>query len=215
MKYKLAIFDVDGTVFDTYTGVSESLVYAFDRLGIAPPPESVLRTFLGPSLYESFTGTMGLDDATARRAIDLFRSVYTVENYKHATFYDGIPALFDRLSAAGVTLAVASSKARPVVIELLRYQGILDRFAVVCAPELGEKGSDKRDLVARAVQSASSGQPAVMIGDRKFDLLAAAQVGIDGIGVTYGFGTREELDACPHVYLADSAKDVGDYILQK
>lgn len=212
MKYKLAIFDVDGTVFDTYTGVSESLLYAFDRLGIAPPPESVLRTFLGPSLYESFTRTVGLDDATAHRAIDLFRSVYTTENYKHATFYDGIPALFDRLSAAGVTLAVASSKARPVVIELLRYQGILDRFAVVCAPELGEKGSDKRDLVARAL---AVGQPAVMIGDRKFDLLAAAQVGIDGIGVTYGFGTREELDACPHVYLADSAADIGDYILQE
>lgn len=210
MKYRNVIFDLDGTLFDSFEGVGASIVYAYEQLGVAVPDEPTLRTFLGPSLYDSFGRVSGFDDATRRRAIELYRAVYNTENYKRTKFYPGMRELVETLKAAGIRVCVATSKPANIVGVLFRHMGIDNLFDAVFAADPSETGSDKQTLVQRAAALAS---PAVMVGDRKFDMQAAAAVGIDAIGVTFGFGSREELAAFRTVLLAENAEQIAAFIL--
>lgn len=210
MRYANAIFDVDGTIFDSFEGVRKSLAYTYAAMGLPVPEEAVLRTFLGPSLHDSFGRVSGWDKSTRDRAIALFRSVYSTENFKLAAFNPGIETLIARLRAAGVKVTVASSKPYTELIRLFEHKGIVDWFDRICAPGSEAETSDKTELVKSA---AAIGSPAVMIGDRKFDLLAAKKAGVDSIAVTFGFGTLAELEACRPTYTADSAGQIEAIVL--
>lgn len=210
MKYANAVFDVDGTLFDTWPGVRVSLLYAYEKLGVPAPDEETLRTFIGPSLHDSFARVSGFDLGTREKAIALFRSVYSTGNYRNADFMPGMERLLKELAAAGVTLTVATNKPYPEAVRLFEYKGLGSTFQMICAPDGEGRTSDKAVLVAKA---AAVRGPALMIGDRKYDLEAARAAGIDSVGVTFGFGSKEELTACRPTYLANNAAEIAALIL--
>lgn len=203
-RYDNAIFDVDGTLFDSYPGVIACVKYAYDYMHTPIPDKKTLESFLGPSLHESFRAHTDWPEEKIDRAVAAYREKYAGGEYRNVDFYPGIPALLTRLAAAGVRLTVASSKPIEVLQKVLAYKGLGGTFEVVAAPDYSCKSSDKRDLIRRAAVGARP----VMIGDRRYDAEGAAAAGIDCIGAAYGYGGRDELTESGAAFIADTPEQI-------
>ncbi len=185
------LFDFDGTLFDTYDGVSRCVNHALEAMGRNRLDESVLRRFLGPPIPMSFREYAGLDGEDVERATALFRAEYSERGLYESRPYDGIKELLARLKARGVTTAIASSKPQQAIDTLLKrnaMEGLFDRVVGVSGVR---QSPDKSDILL----AAASEKDAVMVGDRLYDINAAKSCGFKSVGVTYGFGSEEELKA--------------------
>lgn len=204
-----AIFDIDGTVFNTEHGILHCLRGTFAAIGCDCPPDEKLRECIGPSLHYGFTQVAGLSEESAARAITEYRALYLQEGLYDCEFYDGIPELLQTLFDRGVRLCVASSKPLPSVEKLLRHFDIYRLFERVAAPGFAVKSNEKADLI----RSARVCDDAIMVGDRRFDIEGAAANGIPSIGVTYGFAPKGEFDAVRPTFVAHNAADIQAVIL--
>lgn len=209
MRYKNAIFDLDGTLFDSGKSVTSSLKKAMELLNLPPLTEDQLYSFIGPSIYDSFINVVGSDEETALKAIELYRQEYKNVGIFDCDFYDGVKQMLETLINAGVKLCIASSKPLESVHRLLDRFNISKYFSFVSAPDFGERSSDKSPLIAAAKLNDS----VVMVGDRKFDILGAKANNIDTIAVKYGFAPKGELEECKPTYFAANPKEVTDIIL--
>lgn len=190
------LFDMDGTLLDSAPGVTSSAAAALTAVGAPIPPHNVLRMFVGPPMIESFRTVSGLDDATARRALQHYRRAYADHGAEQSTVYDGISHLLDQLFGAGIPLAIATSKVEDQAERLAKRFDLGGYFVNICgaSDELGR--ADKADVIAEllrrlAAQGIDISNP-VMIGDREYDVTGAATHGFPSIFVTWGYGQQEE-----------------------
>ena len=108
--YQYILFDLDGTLTDSREGITKSVQYALDKMGIHEPELKPLERFIGPPLYDEFRRSYGFDDAEAKQAIEFYRERFGVIGWKENMLYNGIPELLKTLTDAGKTLSTASSK---------------------------------------------------------------------------------------------------------
>ena len=202
-----AIFDVDGTLFDTGAGIKDCVRYALSALNAPPLSETQLNTFIGPSLFYSFSHTAKLSEEDAARAVALYREKYAATGIDSAVPYPGVLDMLGRLHRKGVLLSVASSKPQVFVDKLLKNYEITELFTRVCAPDYAKTSNDKAALIAAAAAAPRS----VMVGDTRFDIEGAHKAGIQAIAVLYGYGDKSELTAAD--YTADSPMHVADLLL--
>ncbi|MDE7395531.1 MAG: HAD hydrolase-like protein [Clostridiales bacterium] len=202
-----AIFDMDGTLFDTGAGIKDCVRYALSVLNAPPLSEAQLNTFIGPSLFDSFSRTAKLSAEDATRAVALYREKYAVTGLESAVPYNGVLDMLSMLARKGVLLSIASAKPKVFVDKLLQVYGITDMFACVCAPDFAKTNSDKSALISAAAVSPRS----VMVGDTRFDVEGAKKAGFPVIAVLYGYGKKSELQAAD--YLAESPARVADLLL--
>lgn len=183
------LFDFDGTLFDTYEGISVCANYALEKLKREPLEESELRKFLGPPIFASFKEFAGLEDELIDEAVHLFRERYVDGGLYMCRPYEGLPELLREWKKSGFKLCIASSKPQFAIELLLEKFGMSDLFARICGASGAERNADKSEKV----RSARMEENAVMVGDRRFDIEAAKKVGLKAVGACYGFGSKEEL----------------------
>ena len=187
------LVDLDGTLLDPRPGLIGSVQYALDRLGFPVPPADELLWLIGPPFRVSFPKLFGTPELT-EPAIAHYRERYFGGAMYDAIVYDGVPAALDALGAAGCRLIVATSKPHAYARPILEHFDLARRFAAIHGPELDGTNDHKGELIAHIVarEGVVPGK-AVMIGDREFDVAAAAANGIPTVGVTWGYGTAREL----------------------
>ena len=190
-KYDAVLFDLDGTLTRSEPGITNCVQYALDRLGFGPMPLSERLRFIGPPLYESFRDIAGMSEADAQRAVDAYRERFSAVGWMENSVYDGIPDLLIALRLAGCRLSVASAKPQPFVEKILRHFSLFRLFDRVEAIRLCDNHADKAEIVRRALPASFA--RAAMVGDRRFDMEGARRMGVDAVGVSYGYGGREEL----------------------
>lgn len=209
MKYDAVLLDFDGTIADTGEGIYDSVRYAVRAMGFDPLPEEVVHTFIGPPVFSSFKRALNLSDEDSATAVEKYRESYMNGGIYRLSFYDGMEKLLNDIKKSGIKLAVASSKPENFIIEILRYLKISDLFDFISAPESDKAPESKTALVERAVKALGIDKSkAVMIGDRYFDIEGAKEAKVDSIGVTFGFGDRNELVNSGADYIADSTEDI-------
>ena len=193
--YSCLLFDFDGTVFDTVEGITKSVRYAVNKLGIDAEPET-LRCFAGPPLVDMFMEHFGFDQATAEQAVRDFRERYRPVGLYECRPFPGIKELLERLRAAGFTLGIATSKPQPMAEELLERAGMHRLFDAVVGSREEGNNSSKADVL-KAVMARLHAEPrdCVLIGDTKYDVLGAKLCGVDCIGVGWGYAAEGELEA--------------------
>ena len=205
MRYKAVLFDLDGTINDSGPGVMNSVQYAIRKLGLPDLSPETLRRFIGPSLMYSFQNYGGLSEEDAAKAVVFYRECYSAGELFNFTVYDGIKELFDKIKAAGLKMAVATTKPDHMAFKVLEHEGFLDLFDHVAAPSPDDSSNDKSVLINRALEAMSlTKDDVVMIGDTRFDIKGAVKAGCDSIGITYGYGSREELLKNGAVYITDT-----------
>ncbi|MCP8940512.1 HAD hydrolase-like protein [Alsobacter sp. SYSU M60028] len=203
------LFDLDGTLTDPKPGITRSVQYALERLGLTPPPADDLEWVIGPPLAQSFAVLLGPGGDPAE-GVRLYRERYAVTGLFENEIVPGIPALLDDLLADGRRLFVATSKPRVFAERILDHFGLADRFQHVHGSELDGTRADKRDLIAYAVaQERLTPAATVMIGDREHDVIGAGSVGIGTIGVRWGYGSDAELMAAGVAALVDRPAEIG------
>ena len=210
---KNIMFDVDGTIFDTGEGVSASILYALEKMGKKPLPAETLRKFIGPPLIDGFMQFAGFSEEKANTAIAYYREFYTPKGVYMAKLYDGIESLFSDLYNAGKNLFVISSKPTVFVQKLFAKYNIDKYFKDIAEVRFDNCEISKADLIESVIKKYGLDiSDTVMIGDRKFDIDGAKEIGVRSIGVTYGFGSRDELLRHGADFIADSAEEIKKYI---
>ena len=218
MKWNTVIFDLDGTLTESGEGIKKSFQYALEKMGYPSPSDKELDAVIGPPLKDSFRDIAGFNEEDCDRAVAFYRERYTKTGIFENALYPGIPECLIALKKSGLTLAVASSKPDVMVRQILSYFGIDQFFSVVVGSNLDGTRSSKKAVIDEALRrlgSASSREGIVYVGDRKYDVVGARQCGLSSIGVTYGYGSFEELAAVKPTRMASSAAYLADLILSE
>lgn len=184
---QLVIFDLDGTLTDSAAGIVASFRHALDQVGAPVPEGDLVGRIVGPPMHHTLSG-MGLGER-AEDAIAAYRADYIRRGWSMNTPFDGIPALLADLRAAGIRLAVATSKAEPTARRILAHFGLDGYFEVIAGASPDGERALKADVLAHALdQLRPLPDRVLMIGDRRHDVDGAAAHGIDTIVVEWGYG---------------------------
>lgn len=209
--YQNFMFDLDGTVTDSGRAIISSVEYALSCFGYENQPREKLETFIGPSLYDSFTREYGMNEEDCKKAVTLYRDVYQKGRMFDVDVYDGIPELLKELRGRGCRVFLVTSKPLIFTKEIIRKVGLAEFFDDLIGPELTDPDSDKKRLIEKAIKGYDlKREECLMIGDTKYDILGAVGAGIDSIGVTFGYGKKEELIASGATYIVDSAAEIPE-----
>jgi len=186
-------FDLDGTLTDPKPGITRSIQYALRKLDRPVPAEDELTWCIGPPLRASFATLLG-DDSQADLGVALYRERFAdIGLYENAVYPD-IEQVLAALARPGRRLFVATSKPAIFAKRIVEHFGLSPHFETVFGSELDGSRVHKADLLAYAIDIAGT-DPAksIMIGDRSHDVVGAKHNGMNAIGVSYGYGSREEL----------------------
>jgi phosphoglycolate phosphatase len=187
-------FDLDGTLTDPKPGITRCIQYALQRLDHPTIPTADELTWcIGPPLRSSFVTLLG-GDQSADRAVALYRERFSDIGLYENGVYDGIDEVLTALRASGHRLFVATSKAHVYAERIIDHFGLRGHFERVFGAELDGTRADKSHLLEYALKEVAV-DPAktLMIGDRRHDMVGAKNNGMKGIGVLYGYGSRDEL----------------------
>ncbi|MEB4210762.1 HAD-IA family hydrolase [Mycobacterium sp. 94-17] len=187
---QLVIFDLDGTLTDSAEGIVASFLHALEHIGAPVPPGDLAARIVGPPMDDTFRAMELGDDAEA--AIAAFRAEYGTRGWARNTLFDGIEALLVDLRAAGVRLAVATSKLEPTARRILAHFGLDRHFEVIAGASPDGSRKTKVEVLAHALsQLEPLPSRVLMVGDRSHDVHGAAAHGIDTVVVGWGYGTDD------------------------
>lgn len=207
----MILFDLDGTLTDSGPGITRCVQYALASFGIEEPDLEKLNCYVGPPLLESFMNFAGLGCEEAQQAITKYRERYEAEGIFENEVYEGIPEVLAYLKEKGKILAVASSKPEKYVEQILEHFEIRKYFTVVTGSEMNETRTDKGEVIAetlRRLGAEDSRSDVVMVGDRSYDVIGARENGLLCVGVSYGYGGREELEAAGAAKVCDTPEEL-------
>jgi phosphoglycolate phosphatase len=191
---QLVIFDLDGTLTDSADGIVSSFRHALGQIGAAAPDGDLTSRIVGPPMHHTLSA-MGLAEHT-EAAIAAYRADYTSRGWAMNSLFDGIGPLLADLRAAGVRLAVATSKAEPTARRILAHFGLDKHFEVVAGASVDGTRATKADVLAHALaQLQPLPERVLMVGDRRHDVEGAAAHGIDAVVVGWGYGQADFADA--------------------
>ncbi len=212
---RAVLFDLDGTLTDPCIGITDSVAYALARFGITvDDPHRTLTPFIGPPLVDSFEKYYGFSPDEARRALGFYREYFAPTGIFENTVYPGVPEALRALRTAGRVLCVATSKPEVYARRILEHFSLGACFDAVCGATLDESRVRKADVIAYALETLGvSPDAAVMVGDRLHDVEGAHACGLSALGVTYGYGSRDELTAAGADALADTPADAVRILL--
>ena len=210
---KAVIFDLDGTLTQSEEGIWNSVKYAAEKLGFPEPDAPTLRKFIGPPLGYSFREYLGMDDATADKAVETYRERYNVVGLFENRVFPGIRRLMRTLRQEGWYIGIATGKPQKTSERVVAHFG-LDKFVdKLCGPTADHR-ADKVELIRSALPADwdYANDEAWMVGDRKFDVEGAIGAGVKSIGVGYGYGSEEELRTAGCTHYCATVQEMIDFL---
>lgn len=216
---KYLLFDLDGTLTDPKIGITTCVQYALHSFGIEEPDLDKLEPFIGPPLRDSFMEFYGFTAEQAEEAVAKYRERFQDTGIFENEVYAGIPEMLRTLQSNGYFLALASSKPQVYVERILEHFDLKKYFAVVVGSELDGTRETKDQVVQETLHQLFGENPiepeqVYMIGDRKFDVEGARALGVESVGVTYGYGSKEELKEAKADYIVQSVEELEKFLLR-
>lgn len=212
--FDTVLFDLDGTLTNPFEGITNSIIYALDKFGVEVADRSLLAPFIGPPLVNSFKSVYGFSQADADRAVAFYREFFAEKGIFQNEVYDGVHELLKELKERGKKIVLATSKPDVFAVRIAEHFG-LDRYlSHIAGATLDGTRGEKGDVIAHAIKIAriTDLDGAIMVGDRKYDALGARENGLKCIGVTYGFGSRQELEDAKADFIVDCPRDILEII---
>lgn len=214
-KRDVALFDLDGTVLDTYAPILESMRYATKTVFGEALPDSKLVSMVGQPLVtqmQAFAAERGCGPEVADELTRVYRE-YNERDLDEKSFpFPGIPEAIVSLKNAGFTVGVVTSKRAVLATKSLKAHGLFDAFACVNGAEdsIAHK-PDPDPLLTAAKKLGVSPDRCVYVGDSPYDLQAAHAANMPCVGVAWGkfFGREILLEQMPSVLIASPEELVG------
>lgn len=214
--YQTILFDLDGTLTDSGLGITRAVQYALGQMGYAVPERESLFTFIGPPLHKSFQKYYAMDEETSVEAVRQFRVYYNqMGGILENEVYPGIRALLSDLKNAGKRLLIATSKPQAAAELVMRHFGLDEYVPEIVGGTDDPTRNTKGKVIAWALREYGvDPKTAVMVGDREHDILGAAENNIPAIGITWGYGSRAELENAGAAAVFDTTGETVQYILR-
>lgn len=221
-KFENILFDLDGTLTDPKEGIVNSILYALKKLDITENFVNELVTFIGPPLRDSFAKRYDLSITHAEKAVSIYREYFSTKGLFENELYPGVTELLETLSAQKCRLFVVTSKPTVYAERILMHFSLDKYFIKIIGSNLDNTLTDKTELIAHVVSTLGlDAGSSVMVGDRKFDMIGARNNSMKAIGVTYGYGSLQELlfekpylivNNCRELERALSRKSAGEVL---
>jgi len=208
------LMDLDGTLTDPFPGITRCIQHALAALGRPVPPANDLRWCIGPPLPKSFATLLNSQDPSQiDAAMNKYRERFSTVGLFENSVFPGIADALDVLQQQGHDLIVATSKPTLFSVRIIEHFGLKKYFRSVDGSELDGTRGDKTSLIAHIlVRDAIPPKKALMVGDREHDIIGARQNHVPGIGVLWGYGSREELEAAGARACVTSPKELPEVI---
>lgn len=210
-------FDLDGTLTDSGEGITKSVQYALKKeFGIEVEDPASLRSFVGPPLKEQFMAYTGCDEAQGERAVEAYREYFKPIGIFENRLYPGIQEMLRQLSSEGLSLVLTSSKPEGFCRIILEHFGIDVYFSAIVGSEMDGRRTAKPDVIEEALLRTGMQDrrgEVVMVGDKMHDLIGARACGLDAIGVTYGYGSLEELSGQGAACIVDTPRELRNVLI--
>lgn len=215
--YEIILFDLDGTLTDPKIGITKSVQYALEKMGIIEGDLDKLTPFIGPPLLFSFKEFYHMNDDEAEQAIGYYRERFSKIGLYENSVYDGMKELLEELRSQGKTLFVATSKPTVFSIRILEHFGLLHFFNEVIGSELDGTRVEKSDVIKFVLSKIDNydGSKIIMVGDRKYDILGAQENELAVIGVTYGYGSYDELQKASPNFIVNTVAQLRETLCSR
>lgn len=212
-KYDVIIFDLDGTLSNSGEGITKSVQYALEKLNIREDLEN-LKHFVGPPMKEEMMKSYHFTEEQAMEAVRLYRERYTPIGIYETSLYDGITELLEKLKKSGKIIAMATSKPQSMAEEVLKYLKIDSYFDFVMGADMVGGKQSKSEVLNALFEVLPTKDKAkmLMVGDTIFDVKGAGAVNIDCIGVSYGYGDKNEMLESGAIAVVDTAMELLKHI---
>ena len=209
------LLDLDGTLIDSYPGILASCLAALRALGHEPDESLNIRGFIGPPLEDVMrTVLRSYGDDRVGEAVAAYRRHYGETGLFGSVPYAGVGESLGAMKRAGMRLYVATSKRETFARRILDHLKFAAQFDSIhgSAPDGGL--DHKPELLAHILsEHGLSPSHCVMVGDRRYDISGAHTVGMRGLGVLWGYGSRDELETAGADRLVDSPSDLARTVL--
>ncbi len=227
MEKRYVLFDLDGTLTDSYEGIRNAFGYCLSKYGISPEPEEY-RRFIGPPVLWSLKTFYGIEGEKANEALCYFREYYDSRGCLENHVYDGAEEMLRTLAAHDKKLMVATSKPEPIAIKILEHFGLADYFCFIAGSTAEDENDNHYASLRNAVPRSSKEEViryclrendirdlehAVMVGDRRWDIDAAKKIGMQSIGVRYGYAEPDELEQSGADIIVDTPMEIITHIV--
>lgn len=209
------LFDLDGTLTDSGLGIVNSICHAFNKMGIKDYKKEDLYSAVGPPLDETFIKYGIRENEEIQRATEFYREYYSEKGIYENSVYEGVAELLNTLYERNKKLILATSKPTYFAEKVLAHFDLKRYFYFILGSNMDGTMTDKGEIIKFALKEAGVKhlEKAVMIGDRKYDILGARDAGISSIGVTYGFGQEAELQEAGADLLVETARAVMEILI--
>jgi phosphoglycolate phosphatase len=215
MNKQYILFDLDGTLTDPKIGITNSVSYALEKFGIIVDDLDSLTKFIGPPLVKSFQEFYDFSLEKANLAMEKYREYFADKGLYENAVYDGIENMLTALKSNNKKLILATSKPTYFATKILEHFNLLEYFDFVAGSELDGTRVDKADVISYALEQCHIVEfsNVIMVGDRKYDVLGANKIGLDSIGVLYGYGSNDELQTAGATYIVSDIEELEQLLL--
>lgn len=213
---KNVFFDLDGTITDSREGIINGFEYALNYFGIKLEDRKYAEKFIGPSLSDSFRNEYKFNEQKTALAIEKYREYYSTIGLKESKLYEGIEELIKDL-AKDRNIILATAKPQIYSTKILENYGLKKYFRFISGATLDGTRGEKTDIIKYALDSLNpiDIEECIMVGDRYHDIEGAKTNNMKSIGVTYGFGSEEELKIAGANYIAHNADELRNILIKK
>ncbi len=214
---QLVIFDLDGTLLNTIGDLAACCNTTLEKHDLPTHSDEDYNAFVGNGIMRLVERAIPEELRTEELVAEVrkdFVELYTENIAIHTTPYTGVTELLKRLTKQGIEVAIASNKFQAGCVKLAKHYFPEVRFVAVLGQRPGI--ALKPDpYIIRDIMQLSSYTPdrILFVGDSGVDMMTAAAAGVDSVGVTWGFRTREELTKAGATHVVDDALEVLDLVV--
>ncbi len=214
-KYDYIFMDLDGTITDPMIGITKSIQYSLKHFGINVEDINTLTKFIGPPLKDTFRLDYGFSEEETVVAMEKFRERFASVGLFENNVYEGMEEFLKLLKDSGKTIMVATSKPKFFAEQILEHFGLSKYFTFIGGSNMDETRSKKSEVIEYVLSenNITDLSNVIMIGDREHDIIGAKEVGIDSIGVLYGYGKVSELANADANYIVKDLNELLNILL--
>ena len=197
MKNHFVLFDLDGTITDSSEGIINSIQYALNKMGFHENDKEKLRSYVGPSLKQTFLSNYFPNGDRYKEAIGYYREYYKEKGIYENKLYEGVIEVLEEIKNKGGKIALSTAKPTYFAKIILKNFNINNYFDVVIGSHLGGTRTCKKEIIFETLDQLGlpDSDNIYMIGDREYDIIGGKHHNLKTIGVRYGYGPKGELEA--------------------